>query len=273
MRLVDLHVHTRYSDGSWTPAELCTEAMFRQLSAIAVTDHDTLDAVPELLAASERLGIEVLPGVEITCRVEMQEVHLLAYLPGERWKHPGLTAVLAHSKKIREKRVGEMVSRINELGIAVTEQEVLACSDCGTLGRPHIAQALVKRGVVKTVEEAFERFLKRGKPGFVDRYRMTVAEMIGHVRRAGGVAVLAHPGLNNVDKHLPAMAEQGLAGLEIWHTRHSPSQTEHYRKVAERLGLIVTGGSDCHGTARGRALIGTVQVPYECVEVIKARAT
>ncbi|MCG3148066.1 MAG: 5'-3' exoribonuclease [Verrucomicrobiae bacterium] len=272
MRFVDLHLHTRYSDGSWTPEDLCKEAMHRQLSAIAITDHDTLDGVPPILAVSDRLGIEVIPGVEITCRIETTEVHLLAYLPGATWQDPALTAVLNHSKQIREKRIGEMVTRINDLGIPVTEAEVLACSDCGTLGRPHMAMALVKRGVVKTSDEAFERFLKRGKPGFVDRYRMTTAEAIGHVKRAGGVAVLAHPALNKVDEHLAELAQQGLGGLEIWHTRHSPGQTEHYRRLAARLGLIVTGGSDCHGTVRGRALIGTVQVPYECVDAIKAAA-
>lgn len=272
MRFVDLHLHTRYSDGSWTPEDLCQEAMHRQLSAIAVTDHDTLDGVPAMLEASERLGIEVIPGVEITCRVEDREIHLLAYLPGNAWKNPELTAVLAYSKQIRQKRIGEMVARINELGIPVTEAEVLACSDCGTLGRPHVAMALVKRGVVKTNEEAFERFLKRGKPGFVDRYRMTVAETIGHVNRAGGVAVLAHPALNRVDEKIADMTQQGLGGLEIWHSRHSAGQTEHYRKLAERFGLIVTGGSDCHGNVRGRAMVGTLQVPYECVDAIKSRA-
>lgn len=271
MRYVDLHLHTRYSDGSWTPEDLCKEAMFRQLSAIAVTDHDTLDAIPSLVAASEHCGIEVIPGVEITCRIATQEIHLLAYLPGDTWKNEALNAVLNHSKQIRAKRIGEMVERLNELGVPVTEAEVLACSDCGTLGRPHVAMALVKRGVVKNTDEAFERFLKRGKPGFVDRYRMTAAEAIGLVKRAGGVAVLAHPALNRVDEQIADLTQQGLAGLEAWHTRHSAGQTERYQKLAERYGLIVTGGSDCHGTVRGRALIGTVQVPYECVDAIKAR--
>lgn len=271
MRLVDLHLHTRYSDGSWTPAELCREAMHRQLSAISVTDHDTLDGIPAMVEESTRVGLEFIPGVEITCRVEATEIHLLAYFTGDTWRSPELQSVLNHSKQIRERRIGDIVTRINSLGVEITESDVLACSDCGTLGRPHVAMALMKRGVVKTTEEAFERFLKRGKPGFVDRYRMTVAEAIGHVNRAGGVAVLAHPGLNKVDHHLADMQAQGLAGLEIWHTRHSPTQTEHYRKTAERLGLIVTGGSDCHGNVRGRALIGSVPVPYECVTAIRNR--
>src|SRR5437867_1597630 len=263
MTFADLHLHTRYSDGSWTPAELVREAQRLGFAAIAVTDHDTLDAIPEALAGA---GIEIIAGVEITCRVDTQEIHMLGYLPGDAWKSPELHAVLDHSRRVREKRITEIVGRLNELGVELTEAEVFACSDCGTIGRPHVAMALQKRGVVNSNEEAFERFLKRGKPGFVERYRMTAAEAIGHIRRAGGVAVLAHPGLNRVDARIAEMAEQGMAGLEIWHSRHSPAQTERYRAMAERLGLIVTGGSDCHGSVRGKALLGTVKIPYECVE-------
>ena len=269
MSFADLHLHTRYSDGNWAPAELVCEAQRLGFAAIAITDHDTLDAIPEALDGA---GIEVLPGVEITCRVDTNEVHLLGYLPGDSWKSTDLHAVLDHSRRVREKRIGEIVARLNEIGVPLTAPEVFACSECGTIGRPHVAMALQKAGVVTSNEEAFERFLKRGKPAYVERYRMTAAEAIGHVKRAGGVAVLAHPGLNRVDKRIAEMAEQGMDGLEIWHSRQSPAQTEHYRKMAEHLDLIVTGGSDCHGTVRGKALLGTVKVPYECVEAIKRRA-
>ena len=268
MSFADLHLHTRYSDGNWTPAELVREAQRLGFAAIAITDHDTLDAIPE---AIDGAGIEVIPGVEITCRVDVVEVHMLGYLPGDSWKSPELRAVLDHSRHVREKRVGEIVGRLNELGVELTEQDVFACSDCGTIGRPHVAMALQKRGVVANNEEAFERFLKRGKPGFVERYRMTAAEAIGLIKRAGGVAALAHPGLNRVDKHIAEMVEQGMEGLEVWHSRHSPTQIEQYRQMAERLDLIATGGSDCHGTVRGRALLGTVKVPYACVEALKER--
>jgi 3',5'-nucleoside bisphosphate phosphatase len=266
MSFADLHLHTRYSDGSWHPQALVREAARLGFAAIAITDHDTLDGVPEALHGA---GIEVIPGVEITCRVDTIEVHMLGYLPGDTWKNANLHAVLDHSRQVREKRIGEMVARLNESGVPVTADEVFACSDCGTIGRPHIAMALQKRGIVKTTDEAFERFLRRGKPGFVERYRMTAAEAIGHITRAGGVAALAHPGLNRVDDRIPEMAEQGMHGLEVWHSRHSPSHTEHYRKIAERLGLLMTGGSDCHGTVRGKALLGSVKVPYQYVEALK----
>lgn len=271
-RFIDLHLHTRYSDGSWTPAELCQAAARLQLAAIAVTDHDTMDGIPEVLAAGQEHGIEVLPAVEITCRVKTREVHLLGYFPGATWQNPELHAVLDHAKRVREKRVGAMVAQLNEQGIALTTAEVFAGSPCGTVGRPHVALALRQRGVVKSVEEAFDRFLKSGKPGYVERYRMEAAEAIALIKRAGGVAVLAHPGLGQADEAIHNLVQQGLAGLEVWHCRHTPSQIEHYRALAERFHLLVTGGSDCHGTVYGKALLGTVPVPYECVTAIHQNA-
>ena len=271
-RFVDLHLHTRYSDGSWTPADLCQAAARLQLAAIAVTDHDTLDGIPEALAAGQAAGVEVVPAVEITCRVKTREVHLLGYFFGNSWQNPELHTVLDHAKRVREKRIGAIVAQLNQLGIALTTAEVLAGSPCGTIGRPHVALALRQRGVVKSVEEAFDRFLKAGKPGYVERYRMEAAEAIALVRRTGGVAVLAHPGLGQADESIQNLVQQGLAGLEVWHCRHTPAQTEHYRALAQRFGLLVTGGSDCHGTVYGKALLGTVPVPYECLTAIHDKA-
>lgn len=268
MSFADLHLHTRYSDGSWTPAELVRNAEARGFAAIAITDHDTLDGIPEAL---EHAVIEVLPGVEITCSVNAVEVHMLGYFPGESWKNPALRQVLDHARGVRVKRIGDIVARLNQLGIGMTEEEVFACSDCGTIGRPHVAMALQKRGVVASAEEAFARFLKRDKPAFVERYRMSVAEAIGHIKRAGGVAAMAHPGLNRIDSRIPEMVDQGMEGLEVWHSRHSPTQIENYRRLAEQLELIPTGGSDCHGDVRGEPLLGRVKVPYETVAALKAR--
>jgi predicted metal-dependent phosphoesterase TrpH len=273
MKFADLHLHTRYSDGSYTPEELAREAAQQKFAAIAVTDHDTLDAIPESLLAGEEFGIEIIAGVEITCRVETQEVHMLGYLFDSTWKNKSLQTVLDHSKRVREQRIAQFVLKFNELGIPLTLQDVRQCSTAGTVGRPHVAMALQKRGFVKSVEEAFERFLKRGKPAFVERYRMTAAEAIGHIKRAGGVAVLAHPALNRVDAQIPNMVEQGLDGIEVWHSRQSPGQSESYLKLAGRLGLLATGGSDCHGTVRGEPLLGIVKVPYERVEALRERAS
>jgi hypothetical protein len=271
-RFADLHLHTRYSDGTFTPYELVEHAARLGFAAIAVTDHDTLDGIPEALAAGLELGVEVIPGVEVTSRVGTQELHLLAYLFGDSWRDASLRKVLDHATLVRRRRVEQFVSKLNELGVALTIEDVYACSDCGTVGRPHVARALLKRGHVSSVDEAFTRFLKRGKPAFVERYRMEAAEAIGHVKRAGGLAVIAHPGLNNLDDRIREMIDQGMNGIEVWHSRHSPAQVKHYLQMTESLGVCATGGSDCHGSARDGMLFGKVQLPYERVEALKVLA-
>lgn len=271
MKFADLHLHTRYSDGSYTPEELVRGASRQGFAAIAVTDHDTLDAIPESLRAGKEFGIEIIAGVEITCRVDAHELHMLAYFLGDDWQNPQFRTVMDHSTRVREQRIEEFVVKLNELGVPLALADVTACSDCGTLGRPHVAMALQKRGFVTSVEEAFDRFLKRGKPGYVERYRMTAAETIGHIKRAGGVAVVAHPGLNRVDDRIREMVDQGLDGLEVWYSRHSAAQTDRYLRMTEELGLLATGGSDCHGAVRGEPLLGIIKLPYERVEALKER--
>ncbi len=271
-RFADLHLHTRYSDGTFTPHELVEHAARLGFAAIAVTDHDTLDGIPEALAAGHELGVEIIPGVEVTSRVGTQELHLLAYLFGDSWRDASLRKVLDHAALVRRQRVEQFVSKLNELGVALTIKDVYACSDCGTVGRPHVARALVNRGHVSSVDEAFIRFLKRGKPAFVERYRMEAAETIGHIKRAGGLAVVAHPGLNNLDGRIHEMIDQGMDGIEVWHTRHSHAQVKHYLQMTESLGMCATGGSDCHGSARSGMLLGKIQLPYERVKALKALA-
>jgi hypothetical protein len=271
-RFADLHLHTRFSDGTLAPRELIQHAARLGFSAIAITDHDTLDGIPDALAASKELGVEVIPGVEITSRYEAQELHMLAYLFGDSWHDPNLRTVLRHAARVREERVEQFVSKLNGLGIGLKIEDVRACSESGTVGRMHVAMALLKRGFVTSTDEAFTRFLKRGKPAYVERYRMDTAETIGHITRAGGVAVIAHPGLNSLDDRLGEMVSQGMAGFEVWHPRHTPSQIDRYLRMAEQLAVCATGGSDCHGSGREGMLLGRIKLPYERVEALKQRA-
>jgi len=271
MKFADLHLHTCYSDGTFPPRELVQRAAQLGFCAIAVTDHDTLDGIPEALEAGNEFGIEVIAGVEITSRVDTQELHMLGYLFGDSWREPNLRAVLDHATRIRRQRIEQFVEKLNGLGVELTAEDVYACSERGTVGRPHVAMALQKRGVVSSVDEAFTRFLKRGKPAYVERYRMEAAETIGHIVRAGGVAVLAHPGLNNLDNRIREMVDQGLGGLEVWHARHTVGQIKHYVTMAETLGICATGGSDCHGPVRDGMLLGRIKLPYERVEALKQR--
>ena len=268
----DLHLHTRFSDGGWTPAELVQEAARLGFGTIAVTDHDTLDGIAESLAAGEKTGIEVVAGLEFTCNLDGTEAHLLGYFLGDTWQAPALRAVLDRAKQLRLERVERFVARLCRLGVPLSVADVMAGSDCGTMGRLHVALALQRRGFVASVEEAFVRFLRRGRPAFVDRPRISIAEAIGHIERAGGVAVLAHPGLLHRDNQIEELVTLRLAGLEVWHPRHSPAQTSRYLKMTERLGLLATGGSDSHGPMRDELVFGSVRLSQERVEALKTRA-
>lgn len=276
---VDLHLHTRFSDGSWSPTNLLAEAARLKLAAIAVTDHDTMDGIPETIAARERLlangqfAPDVIAGVELTCRLDQHEIHILGYFNHNTWQSPLLQQVMAHARHIRRQRGEQIVAKLAQLGFHLPFDAVLDCAGNGTVGRPHVAMAMVKHGLVRNLDEAFTRFLRRGRPAFIDRYRMSSPEAIGHIKRAGGVAVLAHPGIAQIDDRLADLAAQGLTGLEAWHSRHSHSQTRRYRDIAQRLGLIATGGSDCHGTVRGAPLLGTVRVPVECLRSLQQALT
>lgn len=273
MSRADLHLHTHYSDGLYAPSELVAAARAQSLAVIAVTDHDTMDGVDAVCAAAGGSGVRVIPGVEVTAEVVGREVHVLGYFFGERWRQGRLRGALEQARERRVERARRFVEQLNRLGIGVTMADVEACAGPGTLGRLHVAQALVRRGVVKSVDEAFQRFLRRGQAAYVERERMPVDEAIRWVREAGGAAVLAHPGLNGVDGAIAEMRERGLVGLEVWHTKHSKAQVEHYRAMAEQLGLVATGGSDCHGAVGDGPLIGSVTVPVAVVDALEGRAT
>ncbi|HEY0551259.1 MAG TPA: PHP domain-containing protein [Verrucomicrobiae bacterium] len=263
----DLHLHTNFSDGTYTPEELTAHGQRLGFRALALSDHDTMEGCARMAAACAAAAIEFIPASELTAELDDHELHLLGYFldtTNER-----LLVELAKFQEVRQNRIREMVARIRALNVPLREELVFEVANCRAPGRPHVARALVKAGLCRNLDEAFERFLKKGRPAWVPKFKMSASDAIALIHQAGGLAVMAHPGLNNCDDLIPALAECGLDGLECYHTKHASAQAYHYQKVAEQLGLLVTGGSDCHGLSKGRPLIGGVKLPYFRVEEMK----
>jgi predicted metal-dependent phosphoesterase TrpH len=184
-----------------------------------------------------------------------------------------LLAEIGKFQTVRQSRIHEMVERINEQGVPLKVEAVFALANCRSPGRPHVARALVKGGFCSSLDQAFERFLKKNRPAWVPKAKMSAQTAIELIHQAGGMAVMAHPGLNRTDEVIPVIAQAGLDGLECFHTKHSPSASAHYLSMAKQFNLLVTGGSDCHGLSKGRPLIGSVRLPYEHVQkLVAARA-
>lgn len=268
---VDLHTHTTASDGTLTGRELVQLAASHGVRVLAITDHDSTDALGEAGAEAERLGVILVPGIEINCEADGAELHVLGYFvdAGARW----FQEFLREQRAERRTRVLRMAARLRELGLPVDAAEVFALAGNGAAGRPHVAQVMVRRGYVATVREAFERYLRVGGPAWVPRHRLAPADAVAVVRRAGGVAVLAHPGLADRDALIPGLVEAGLEGLEAYYPEHSATQTEHYLDLCRRLALLATGGSDFHGPGSGyQTTPGTPLVPWEAWEALRLRA-
>jgi hypothetical protein len=266
----DLHLHTFFSDGTYSPEEMVSHGRRNGLSALALTDHDTVEGCARAALACAAAEMEFIPGTELTAEHDENEIHILGYcLDIQNTK---LLAEVAKFQTVRQDRIREMVARLNQVKVPLTAEAVFALANCRSPGRPHVARALVKAGLCSSLDEAFERFLKKNRPAWVPKFKISAAGAIDLIHQAGGVAVMAHPGLNRTDEVIPGMVEAGLDGIECFHTKHSAGTAEHYLKLALRFNLLVTGGSDCHGLSKGKPLIGTVKLPYHHVEKLKARA-
>jgi 3',5'-nucleoside bisphosphate phosphatase len=251
---IDLHTHSRVSDGTDSPAELVAAAATSGLDVVAITDHDSAAGWPEAMAAGREHGVSVVPGIEISTEYDGHSVHLLAYLPDPTL--PGLVALLDEVLAGRTARVPTMVAQLRAAGIDITVEDVYAQSaDAAATGRPHVADALVARGVVGHRNEAFDRYLAFGRPAFVDRYNAPLEEAIRLVAEAGGVSVIAHPWGRSgrrlpSEEQLAKLAALGLSGLEVDHQDHDPETREALRAIARKLDLVATGSSDYHGTGK-----------------------
>ena len=257
---VDLHMHSTASDGSRSPAEVVRAAKRASLSAIALTDHDTVAGLAEAAAVGIELGVRVVNGVELSAVEGDTETHLLGL-------HLRDTAVLERAlgalREMRGRRAARIVELLQSHGVQVTLDDVLLQAGSGAIGRPHVARALVADGWATDVRDAFDRYLGAGRPAYVAKDQLGMREAIAMVHAAGGLAVLAHPGAGGTRERIEALAALGLDGVEVKHPSHSPQDVARMRAAVDQLGLIPSGGSDWHGAADGPRTIGMMHVPSE----------
>lgn len=259
MSRLDLHLHTTHSDGSYTPTEVVDLAHQAGVTAMAITDHDITTGIPEAISAGEQHGIEIIPGVEISSLMERSELHILGYFLD--WQDHDLNERFKSLRDSRHRRNPQIVSRLQSLGIDITYDDVRALAGSDSVGRPHIARALIDKGVVTSAKEAFDRFLGDGKPAYVPRELPIPAEAIRWIKAAGGLAVLAHPTWvkpteQSLTELVRRLKEEGLDGVEVYYSTHAARQTREYLSLAQQLGLLVTGGSDFHGLTKPDIEVG-----------------
>ena len=280
MSRIDLHLHTTYSDGSLSPAEVLGLAHKAGVSALAITDHDIVAGIPEAIETGACLGIEVIPGIEISSRYGESELHILGYFLD--WKDSELSSRLAQLRAGRHRRNPRIIEKLNELGLDLTYDEVKALAGTGSIGRPHIARVLMEKGYVQSAKEAFDRYLAQGAAAYVPRELPEPAEAIAWIRAARGIPVLAHPTWVNESaeglyKLCDKLKAEGLGGIEVHYSTHRPQQTSDFLSLATRLNLLVTGGSDFHGLTKPDIEVGVgkggLKVPEQLLEPLKKAAS
>lgn len=263
MNLIDLHVHSNASDGTYAPAEVVRLAREGGLKALALTDHDTVAGLAEAVAAGPRYGVEVIPGVEISARFSGGSMHILGL--GIDYGNGHLAERLAVLQQARADRNPQIIAKLNALGIKITLEQVAKISGAGQMGRPHIARALMEAGYVGSIQEAFDRYLKNDGQAYVPKFRFPPPEAIAMIRDVQGVPVLAHPFTLNLGSAfalkntLIELMKLGLAGIECIYSEHTPEQEALYLKLARELGLLVTGGSDYHGENKPELVLGKMR--------------
>jgi predicted metal-dependent phosphoesterase TrpH len=260
---VDLHMHSTASDGSLPPAQVVAAAHAAGVAAIALTDHDTLEGIPEAKAAAANLGIRVVTGVELSAHDGAREIHVLAL----HVSNPGpLELRLSLFRDAREIRAQLIVDKLNRIGVPVDMSAVMSEANGGAVGRPHIARALIKNGKVRDTREAFDRYLGAGKPAFVDKERLEIREAIAIAHAAGALAIWAHPGPDGRREKLEPLVAMGLDGVEVKHPSHNTEDAQRLGALADYFGLLYSGGSDWHGVPGGLRNIGSMHVPGSWLE-------
>lgn len=270
MKYADLHVHTFYSDSTFSPEMAIACAKGKGLDAIAICDHDSIGGIAPCQKEGSLVSIEVIPAIEMTAEKIDAEIHLLGYFID--WQAEWFKKLLTEIQKARLDRAYEMLKKLKDAGIEMNPENVFRLAGKGTVGRLHVAQAMILTGKVRTFREVFDKYIGFGKPCYVPYTKFSPKEAIEIILKAGGVPVLAHPNILGKDEYIPEFIGYGLRGIEVYHTDHNSRVRVHYEGIAKRYNLLMTGGSDCHGLAKGKVLMGGVRVPYELVEKLKAEA-
>ncbi len=266
----DLHLHTSYSDGALLPAELISRAKEAGLSVIGITDHDTVNAVDEAIAFGREHGIEVVPGVELSASLDDAEIHILGYFIN--YHEPSLLDALAIFREERLKRVERIVNKLNRMNIPLRLESVLAASTGESVGRPHVAAAMVNGGHAETYYQAFNKYLGDGRPAYEKKMNFTPEETIQLIAKAGGLSFLGHPGHIVQEETVLRMIKAGLDGVEVIHPSHSPDLVQYYRGIVNEYCLLESGGSDFHGGQKGDDnVLGHFTIPLETVQVMRRR--
>ena len=268
-RHIDLHLHSTASDGTTAPEAVVAAAVQAGLRALALTDHDTVEGIAGAQLTANAAGIELVAGVELSAYEGEQEVHILGL-------HLADLAEMRQSLEVfrlaRRQRAVDIVKKLNDLGVRITFEDVMAVAGEAAIGRPHVARAMVENGWAMDLRDAFDRYLGAGRPAYLDKRRIGIAEAIELVHRCGGIAVLAHPGPDGNLLRITALAAMGLDGVEVIHPSHSAEDRARLLALTSHLGLVPSGGSDSHGGADGIRVVGAMKVPGEWLDLQVARA-
>lgn len=266
---VDLHIHTTASDGTYSPKEVVQMAKEVGLVAIGITDHDTIDGLFEAWEWGKKLGVEIIPGIELNTDYRDREAHILGYYL--QWTDLEFQKILKELQNARINRAKKMVSRLNQIGVMIDYQAVQRIAGQGAVGRPHLAQTLIAEGYATDWQEAFEKYLGKDCFAYVPRTKLTPFSAVQLILQFGGIPILAHPGLNDIDQIIPDLIAVGLKGLEVYHYDHTVEDQKRYLKIVEENDLLVTGGSDFHGPeARSQVTLGDVRLSLELLKQLQA---
>lgn len=268
--IADLHMHTTYSDGALSPYELVKKAKSSCLSIISITDHDSVNGLEEAQGIAKEFEIEVVPGMELSATLNGEEVHILGYFMD--FHNTALLDFLTLSREERLKRAERIVDKLNQMNIPLTMESVLANATGDSVGRPHIANALVNEGHAQSYHQAFRKYIGNGRPAFEKKAECSPQEIVRIISQAGGLSFLAHPGHSVSDELLFETIKAGVDGIEVIHPSHSPDLVQYYRGIVNEYCLLESGGSDFHGGQKGDDhLLGSIGIPVSTVDIMRRR--